>query len=579
MASGVLSPRQKMINMMYLVLTALLALNVSKEVLNSFFEVNKGIERTTTNFNLKNGETYDTFDNAAGNNPEKYQEVRNKAYEVKKIADEVTMYIQEMKYDLVSRCDKGEVYLGTAIDILDEDGKPIEEKAQVDKKFKELTLQQKYLPIGWLNNKSDRDGAGDLFFPKASAGENKRATILKNKIEEYKVLLIQAANNDESLIANINLVCDVSNKGSVKKSQTWEEYNFVDMPSVGALTILSKVQSDLRNIEADVINYLKRDIDSKSLKFTSAEGIQIPTTNFVLRGDSFRAEVFITAKNENQNPNIYVGEFDSLGAGQYEMQGVEGVDYETLKVINGKGMFSKRTTSEGSKKWGGLIAMKTETGTKFYPFAGEYLVAAKTAIVSPTKLLILYTGLEAIGGNPIKVSVPGYTAGEITPKMSNGTLKIDKKSEGMYSAFPNKGSRFAIISLYAKVDGRQTKMGEVKFKVRKTPPAAPVVRSVDDNGLCDRSILKTEIVQATLENFLFDGLKYKVTSFKLSGTYKGAPASDEQKNGMGFTTKMQGIIANAKSGSTINITKIRAQLIGSNLPSEKVKGDLVIEIK
>ena len=105
MAEKKLSPRQRMINMMYLVLTALLALNVSKEVLNSFFEVNKGIERTTTNFNLKNAETYGAFDNAVANNPKKYQEVKDKAYLVKEIANEVVIYIQEMKYDLVSRVD------------------------------------------------------------------------------------------------------------------------------------------------------------------------------------------------------------------------------------------------------------------------------------------------------------------------------------------------------------------------------------------------------------------------------------------------------------------------------------------
>ena len=122
-------------------------------------------------------------------------------------------------------------------------------------------------------------------------------------------------------------------------------------------------------------------------------------------------------------------------------------------------------------------------------------------------------------------------------------------------------------------------MGKVDFRIRKTPPASPVIRSVDKNGMCDRAILKTEIVQATLDNFLFDGLKYRVTSFKLSGSYKGQPASDEQKNGMGFTNNMQTIIANSASGSTINITKIRAQLIGSNDPPQAVKGDLVIEIK
>ncbi len=104
-----LSPRQRMINMMYLVLTALLALNVSKEVLDSFFEVNKGIERTTTNFFSKNAETYSAFENAADNNPEKYKEVRDKASEIKKMSDALIMLIQNMKYDLVYKADKKKV--------------------------------------------------------------------------------------------------------------------------------------------------------------------------------------------------------------------------------------------------------------------------------------------------------------------------------------------------------------------------------------------------------------------------------------------------------------------------------------
>ena len=101
MAEKKLSPRQRMINMMYLVLTALLALNVSKEVLQSFFDVNKGIERTTTNFNSKNAETYAAFNNAADNNPEKYKDVRDKAFKAKEKTDNLIAYIQHMKYDLV----------------------------------------------------------------------------------------------------------------------------------------------------------------------------------------------------------------------------------------------------------------------------------------------------------------------------------------------------------------------------------------------------------------------------------------------------------------------------------------------
>ena len=499
-----MSPRQKMINMMYLVLTALLALNVSKEVLNSFFEVNKGITRSTINFNSKNGDTYAAFDAAAEVNPVKAGPFREQAYEVKVEADKLVALLQKMKYNLVFKADKGKVYLGPESGFKDEEGALIEEKA-ITVPWEKLTDDQKIMSIGELNAKDDRNSSGELFF--SDKRKNNIATDLKSDLNGYKMLLLDIAEGNESLITSINETCNYDDKKVKGKKQLWEEYNFYDMPSVGALTLLSKMQSDVRNTESDIINMLRENIDAGSLKFTSAEGIQIPNSNFVLKGDSFRAQIFIAAKDTTQAPIIYVGEFDSLGGGKYEMIGD---DYETVKVVNGKGIFARRATSEGNQKWGGLIAMKTDNGTKMYPFRGQYLVAAKTAIVSPTKMLILYSGLEAIGGNPIQVSVPGYSASEITPRMSNGTLKATKKSEGMYSVFPDLKSTSAVVTLYVNVDGKQTPMGKVNFRVRKTPPPAPVIRSVDANGLCDRSILKTEIVQATLDNFLFDGLKYRL---------------------------------------------------------------------
>jgi gliding motility-associated protein GldM len=373
------------------------------------------------------------------------------------------------------------------------------------------------------------------------------------------------------------MVCDVSNKGSGKKLQTWEEYNFVDMPSVGALTILSKIQSDLRNIEADIINYLKRNIDAKSLKFTSAEGIQIPKTNFVLRGDSFRAEIFITAQNENQNPDIYVGEYDSLGVGNYKMKGVEGVDYETVKVINGKGMFATRTRSEGVKKWGGLIAMKTETGTKMYPFGGEYLVAAKTAVISPTKMNILYLEVD----NPLKISVPGYTAGEISASINNGKVYATKKTLGEYSARPSKKGK-ALVSLYANVEGRRTKMGDMEFRVKQVPPPKAVVRSsLDVNGtvVIDKMKMVTAGgVQAKLKDFDFKGIRYRVTSFHLSGVYKGEQQHQDVK-GPEFSDKMIGIIKNTKSGNAITISNIKARRTDAKNTEVRSLDPLVLTIK
>ena len=545
MAGGNLSPRQKMINMMYLVLTALLALNVSKEVLNSFFEVNKGISRSTTNFNAKNGDTYAAFDAAAEVNPVKAGPFRKQAYEVKVEADKLVASLQEMKYNLVFKADNEKVYLGPESGFKDEDGELIEEKA-ITVPWEKLTEDQKIMSIGELNAKDDRNSSGELFY--SDKRKNNIATDLKSDLNGYKMLLLDIAEGNESLILSINETCDYKDKKIKGKKQLWEVYNFYDMPAVGALTLLSKMQSDVRNTESDIINMLRENIDAGSLKFTSAEGIQIPNSNFVLKGDSFRAQIFIAAKDTTQAPIIYVGKFDSLGDGNYEMIGD---DYETVKVVNGKGIFARRASSEGNQKWGGLIAMKTDNGTKMYPFRGQYLVAAKTAVVSPTNINILYLEVD----NPLKISVPGYTAGVISAVINNGKVSVVKKSLGEYSARPSKKGK-AMVSLFAEVNGKRTKMGEMEFRVKEVPPPkAKVQFTLDVNG--STVIDKMKMVNAgglgaELKDFDFKGVRYVITSYRLSGVYKGEQMKEDAK-GPKFTPKMISIIKNTKSGNAITI--------------------------
>ncbi len=573
MAGGKLSPRQKMINMMYLVLTALLALNVSKEVLNSFFEVNLGIERSTTNFNAKNGDTYAAFDAAAELNKVKAGAFRDQAYEVKANADELVEFIQEMKYNLVLAADK-EVYLGSQLELKDEDGNLLEDKA-ITTPWNELSDAEKKMTIGNLSVKDDRHASGDLFY---SAKRKKNiATDLKNNLISYKNSLLSISEGNESLITSINETCNYDDKKVKGKKQLWEEYNFYDMPSVGALTLLSKMQSDVRNTEADIITMLRENIDATSLKFTTAEGIQIPQSNFVLRGDSFRAQIFISAKDTTQDPMIYVGEYDSLGNGNYQMKGTEGVDYNSVKVVNGKGIFSERASSEGMKKWGGLIAMKTANGTKMYPFNGEYLVAAKTAVVSPTNMNILYLEVD----NPLKISVPGYTAGEISAVISNGKVSATKRSLGEYSARPSKKGK-AVVSLYAKVEGKRTKMGQMEFRVKEVPPPkAKVQFTISANGVL--VIDKMKMVNAgglgaELKDFDFKGVRYVITSYRLSGVYKGEQMKEDTK-GPQFTSKMINIIKNTKSGNAITISNIKAKRVDAKNTAVRVLDPLVIEIK
>ena len=562
-----LSPRQRMINMMYLVLTALLALNVSKEVLESFFEVNKGIERTTTNFFSKNVETYSDFDKAAKNNPEKYKTVRDKAYEIKEMSNDLIMLIQEMKYDLVYRTDKREVYLGEDWEIFDEEGKLKEETLIEDIKFEELTLTQKHQKIGWLQNKSDRSTSGDLFWPKGK--KDNRAKKLKDEIIKLGDFLMEISGDNKQLVKSIESSTDVSDRKRKKKKISWEEYYFYDMPAVGALTLLSKMQSDVRNAEANVIDFLKKDIDAKSLKFTSAEGIAIPERNFVLRGDSFKAEIFITAKNESQNPDIYVGEYDSIGGGEYQMIG----DYEIVKVKNGKGLFATRTTSEGIKKWGGLIAMKTESGTKYYPFGGEYLVASKSVVVSPINMNVFYLEVD----NPVKISVPGFAAADITASMLNGSLRATKKSVGEYIARPTKKGK-ARVTLFATIDGKRTKMGAVEFRVKEVPPPKPLIGGKSEGVIEKQRMLAAGGIQAKLEDFDFKGVRYKVVAYSFTTVYKGDQVT-ETVNGQKFTTKINAIINNTKSGNTITVSNIMARRTDAKGTATRSLPPLVLKIK
>ena len=570
-----LSPRQRMINMMYLVLTALLALNVSKEVLQSFFDVNKGIERTTANFNLKNGETYAAFDNAVGNNPEKYRKVKEKAYSIKQKADEIVVSIQEMKYSLVLKAD-GKVYLGPESGFRDEEGDLIKEKA-ITKEWKDLVGKEweKYrtMNIGELSVKDDRSTSGDLFW-KENRKSNK-ATDLKENILKYRDFLVSIAEENSNLKESITKVFKLEGNLGKKKNESWEEYNFHDMPAVGALTLLSKMQADVRNVEADVINYLKRDIEGKLLKFGGAEGIQIPTTNFVLRGDSFRAKIFITAKNPGQDPDIYVGEVDSLGGGKYEMVG----DYETVKIVNGKGIFSTRTSSEGNKKWGGLIAMKTETGTKFYPFAGEYLVAAKTAVVAPTNMMVLYLRVP----NPIKVSVPGFPASEVIATTNNGTISTINKSKGEYIVEPTKltSKSMPIISLYVIEDGKRKLMGTADFKVKDVPDPIPVINGKRGGIISKSDLLAAQMIIAQMKDFPFDrnALSFKVRSFDIVAYFKGKRSNFPTVKGSNFNEDVIDAIKSTTSGTEITFSNIKAKRRGVKGSKQRDLGSITFKIK
>lgn len=520
MAGGKLSPRQKMINMMYLVLTALLALNVSKEVLNSFFEVNLGIVKTTEGIDKKNSETYLGFENAT--NQEKVKNYKNLANQVKPVSLSLVEDIQEMKYSLVKKAD-GKVFLGQH---KDEEGEEIEGNSfEVD--FPELSTADRKKKIAYLGAKDNRHASGEIFNPENKANLPReegigKATSLKNKIEEFRQVLLTilktaedsswiAAGSADNLINEINENLEIEDGkvyGEKGNKVSWEYYNFYDMPAVGALTLLSKWQADVKNMEAEVISFLAKNIDAFSLKFSSAMATTIPSSNFVLVGDEFKSKIFLTAFDETSNPEILIGDYDSLPDGTFQFKG----DPEVVPVVNGQGQYTVKGSRVGPQTYKGLIKILQDDGDQYYPFEGEYIVAEKSWAVSPTQMNVLYANdIE----NPIKVSVAGYQPEDIKVSISSsdGSLQTVNRKKGEYIVKPKQGKVGKEVSISVAVvnkEGKTQSIGKSVFRVKNVP--GQTINARYASGKYDKNKILSNTFSSKIKDFDFP-IKFSVSEF------------------------------------------------------------------
>ncbi len=543
MAGNKLSPRQKMIGMMYLVLTAMLALNVSKEVLDAFQKINGGIVKTTQNFANKNNEVYDAFLRAAETNEAKAGPWRDKAFSVKTQADELVVMMQRLKFDMVMKADGAVKLDGEFADTHTESEPEYLEFSEMI--FDDLSAGQKSKAIVDITQKENRDVAGESMVNRGLGAD------LQANLENYRDHLISLVG-DPAIQTSIEGAFSFQDRKEKYGTgmQSWVQQNFQDMPLVAAVTIISKVQADVRNAEADVIKFLQQEIDAGSLKFTSAEAIQIAPSNYIFLGDSFKADVFIAAKDTTQNPMIYVGDYELDADGNYQMKGD---DYLTIPVKEGKGKFAVRTRTEGHKKWGGLIAMKTDAGTKMYPFNGEYQVAKQSLVVSPTKMNVFYI-LGDQAGNPVDVSVPGVPKDKLYVSCNNG--KILKKG-GAWEGFPTKVGK-ATVTVSAEINGKRRNMGSMEFRVKRVPDPVPSLPGLK-NGKIKKNLLTagSTKLRAQMKDFDFD-LKFNITGFSLAGTYKGNYV-EKKARGARLTAEMKELVKDLPKGSTVILSNIIAK--------------------
>ncbi|MBI3500494.1 MAG: gliding motility protein GldM [Bacteroidetes bacterium] len=533
--SGGGTPRQKMINLMYLVLLALLAMNISKEVLNSFALVNNGLVKTNTTFAAKNEITYNNFELAMLNDPVKVKPYYDRALGVKKRSQEMFDYIETLKVSLVK-----EVENADSIEVEGKNGKDSIVRIISDV----------------LNMKNKEDNATPTRFfmgtSDAEAEPGTRAFELKEKIKKYKEDLLTYIDTRDR--ANIRLGLDIANvfNHHENKEVTWENNIFYHNASIAVMCLLTKMQNDVKNGEADIINTLFNRIDVNSFKFDTLSARVNAESKIVLIGDQYRAEIFAAGFSTTANPQIWLGTYDSTTGN------IKGpIDSTSVKVSKGVGTYTIAPGAEGTTEYTGIIRMKNPADPKasprVFPFKGEYKSQKPAIVVSPDKMLVFYAGVD----NPVTISVPGIPSEDLRPSMSGGSIS---GSKGKYTVKVSASTKEATINVSAQVKGGTNRsMGQgVKFRVKPIPPPVATVYGKRNADFIKQGELQfVKAVVPVLDNFDFD-VKFQVVSFDVSMNINGLEVS-ESASGPSMNEKQLSLLKKAKRGNKIYIEKVRVK--------------------
>jgi gliding motility-associated protein GldM len=521
------TPRQKMIGMMYLVLTALLALNVSKDILDAFALVDKGLTTTTENFSDKNKHLYDNFTKLALSNPTKVRPWQKKAEQVSTRANELYNYIQTLKIRIIMRADSKSPAVDTTSN---KDKKSIEPEK--------------------INSKENTDIPSHIMIGENNNAEGK---VLKKKIEDYKNFILSLAtdqNVKNSINTNLNTSDPKPNAKDAGEKKTWESEHFEHLPLIAVTTIMSKIQNDVRNAESEIVQYLSDQIDAGSFKFNQLEPTIVANSNYILRGSEYKAEVFIAASDTTQRPRVYIGAVEEIkGADDkidYRMVG----KYDSLPTTSkGRAVYQRAGGGVGNIKWGGLIQLRATDGSTIKRrFNAEYQVGEAIAVVSPTKMNVFYIGVD----NPVDISVAGVPANKVFPTINNGAIS---KNGNSWVVRPRSTGK-ATVTVTAEIDGKRKTMANMPFRVKDIPNPVAKVGGKKFGPIGKNELLAQSVVFAEIEGFDFDA-PFRVTDFVVSATIHGF-RQDELAHNNKITEAQRTLIRNLSKGDKVYFDDIKA---------------------
>jgi gliding motility-associated protein GldM len=502
MASGKQSPRQKMINLMYLVFIAMLALNMSKEVLTAFGLMNEKLTESNVQTTNRNEAFMLGLDEKVAEQPKKYAPLKAKAEEVDALSSNFNSYLDNLKSELLIK--------------------------QKDKLNYEI-----------MDNSHNLD---EMFFQ--SGRISPRGEEFINQVATYRDGVVSIIGDEYSAIAQ-KLKTDFSTEDLKREGANieWLKYHYEGFPLIASITKMTQIQSDVKSVEGEILSAMFSGQLVSDVSLSNYEAIVVPEKTAFFSGENFKGKVVLGRVDKSlkfDNVIINGKKVESNEAGQV-----------TLNFPAG---------NVGEQKILGEIQFKEGDSIVKIPVVSSFAVIPKpnSAVISADKMNVVYRGVK----NPMTISIPGVgsvtaNAPGLSPSSGAGNYVMDVTTIQ---------AREVTINVSGKLPGGETVSDSKMFRIKDIPRPVGTIRGEDGSAKMQRNSLEISNIGATLPDFDFDlALRVTGFSFKVSGqptiqvrgnTLDAAAKAALRRAGRGETVQIFDIDAQLASNSGYKLKKV-----------------------
>ncbi|MBQ0057949.1 MAG: gliding motility protein GldM [Bacteroidales bacterium] len=495
-----LSPRQKMINLMYIVFLAMVALNVSSDVLSGFKHVEDALDAGNQGAQSRNKKLFDEFSAIYEKNSEKAGTWYTRAQSTRRHAAEMYALIDSIKLQIVQMSDG-------------EDGDPDN-----------------------IRNRENLEAVNQIMLqPRYGAGLR-----LRTALEDYRqTLMSYVPASDAQVIANY-LSTEIP-EGTNLSIKDWETAMFENIPVAAAVTILAKIQGDVLNAEGETIASLMQSVDRGDVRVNQLSAFVIPNSRNVMRGQKYEAQIVMAAIDSTQTPQIYIG--------------------NQLYDAEKNGYYSVVASREGIQNISGYLEVAKPDGTsEQLPFETSYFVSEPLATISNTMMNVMYAGID----NPVSISVPGVAASQISASMTNGTLtrsgngwvakpkEVDK--DAVITVTANQNGRSMQVS---QMSFRVRRLPDPTPYIAYKDQAGNTQRYKGGVPIAKAQLLNAGGIKAAIDDGLLN-VEFQVKSFRVDIFDSMGNDIPEDSQSSEFSSRQLEALRRLGKGKTFFITRVKA---------------------